>query len=170
MCASLYAHFLQAQDASYYLPGAEHVNDNRLFAMFHSCTDEHNKRVVMSSLSQTDGAVRVVFATMALGMGVDFKSLDYIVHYGAPRSLEDYIQESGRAGRGHQQSVSRIYWKPSETPVYRNKELNEVRDYLENTELCRRFMLLKDFDPAVTMTLGSRDNTLCCDNCRSDVQ
>ena len=102
-CASLYTHFLQAlQDASYYQPGAEHVSDNRLFAMFHSCTDEHNKRVVVSSLSQTDGVVRVVFATMALGMGVDFKSLDYIIPYGAPRSLEDYIQESGRAGRDQQ--------------------------------------------------------------------
>ena len=76
----------------------EQVSDNRLFAMFHSCTDEHNKRVVMSSLSQADGVVRVVFATMALGMGVDFKSLDYVIHYGAPRSLEDYMQESGRAG------------------------------------------------------------------------
>ncbi|KAL5491661.1 hypothetical protein EMCRGX_G016993 [Ephydatia muelleri] len=66
MCASLYTHFLQAlQDASYYPPGAEHVSDNRLFAMFHSCTDERNKRVVMSSLSETDGVVRVVFATMA---------------------------------------------------------------------------------------------------------
>ena len=53
------------------------VSDNRLFAMFHSCTDEHNKRVVMSSLSQADGVVRVVFATMALGMGVDFKSHVY---------------------------------------------------------------------------------------------
>ena len=60
----------------------------------------------MSSLSQTDGVVRVVFATMALEMGVDFKSLDNIVHYGAPCSLEDYMQESGRAGRDHQQSVS----------------------------------------------------------------
>ena len=55
----------------------EQVSDNRLFAMFHSCTGEHNKRVVMSSLSRADGVVRVVFATMALGMGVDFKSLDF---------------------------------------------------------------------------------------------
>ena len=80
MCASLHTHFLQAlQDASYYPPGDEHVRDNRLFAMFHSCTDEHNKSVVISSLSQTDGVVRVVFATMALGgMGIDFRSLDYI--------------------------------------------------------------------------------------------
>ena len=83
----------------------------------------------MSSLSETDSVLRVMFATMALGMGVDFKSLDYIIHYGAPRSLEDYIQESSRAGRDHQQSRSRIYWKPVEAPVYadqsvhRNKEL-----------------------------------------------
>ena len=58
MCASLYAHFVRyLQDASYYPPGVEQVSDNRLFAMFHSCTDEHNKRVVMSSLSQADGVV-----------------------------------------------------------------------------------------------------------------
>ena len=142
MCASLYAHFLRyLQDASYYPPGVEQVSDNRLFAMFQSYTDEHNKRVVMSSLSQADGVVQVVFATMALGMGVDFKSLDYVIHYGTPRSLEDYMQESGRAGRDHQQSVSRIHWKPVEAPqyadptVHRNVELKGVRDYLENNEL-----------------------------------
>ena len=154
----------------------EQVSDNRLFAMFHSCTDEHNKRVVMSSLSRADGVVRVVFATMALGMGVDFKSLDYVIHYGAPRSLEDYMQESGRAGRDHQQSVSRIYWKPVEAPryadqtVHRNVELKGVRDYLENTELCRRFILLRYFNPVVAMSLGPRDKELCCDNCQSHSQ
>ena len=46
MCASLYAHFLRyLQDASYYPPGVEQVSDNRLSAMFHSCTDKHNNRV-----------------------------------------------------------------------------------------------------------------------------
>ena len=55
------------------------------------CTDEHNKRVIMFSLSESDSVLRVVFTTMALGMRVDFKNLDYIIHYGAPRSLEDYI-------------------------------------------------------------------------------
>lgn len=66
--------------------------------MFHSCTDGHNKKVIMDRLCNPDGVVRVVFATMALGMGVDIRNLDFVVHYGAPRSIEDYFQESGRAG------------------------------------------------------------------------
>ena len=176
MCASLYAHFLYSlQDASYYPTGAEKISDNRLFGMFHSCTDGHNKKVIMNSLSRADGVVRVVFATMALGMGVDVKNLDFVVHYGAPRSLEDYFQESGRAGRQQQQSLSRIYWKPSEAPVrsnlaiHRNQELKLVRNYLENTVLCRRFMLLNYFDPVCAMNLESHDKSLCCDNCRSKV-
>ena len=72
----------------------------------------------------------MVFATMALGMGVDFKSLDYIIHYGVPHSLENYIQESGR---DHQlQSVFRIYWKPSEALLYTDQGVyctNEGREY-----------------------------------------
>ena len=48
-----------------------------------------------------------------------------------------------------------MYWRPVEASVRanqtvrRNLELRAVRDYLENTELCRRFMLLKYFDPVV---------------------
>ena len=74
----------------------------------------------MRSFSCPGGVVRVVFATMALGMGVDFKDLDCVVHYGAPRSLDDYFQESGRAGREGQQSVSTIFWKPSEAPLWKD--------------------------------------------------
>ena len=142
--------------------------------VLHSCTDEKNKAVIMRSLGQPDD-VRIVFATMALGMGVDFKNLDFIVHYGAPKSLEDYFQERDQSGRNHQQSLSTVYWKPAEAPVCadqtvrRNVELRAVRDYLENTELCRRFMLLKYFDPVVARNIGSRDKRMCCDNCRSGV-
>ena len=76
MCSNLYAHFLHTlREASYYPPGAEQISDHRLFGMYHSCTDDHNKSVIMDSLCQPDGVVRVVFATMALGMGVDFKDL-----------------------------------------------------------------------------------------------
>ena len=49
-----------------------------------------------------DGTVRVVFVTTALGMGVNFVGLRATIHCGAPRSLDDYFQESGRAGRAGQ--------------------------------------------------------------------
>ena len=72
--ASLYEHFKYTlKDAGYYPPGAERLSDNRMFGMFHSCTDEHNKAVIMKSFGQPDGVVRIVFATMALGMGVELR-------------------------------------------------------------------------------------------------
>ena len=58
----------------------------------------------MKSLSKPDGVVRVVFATVALGMGVNMRDVNTIIHYGAPQSIEDYYQESGRGGRSGQQA------------------------------------------------------------------
>ena len=67
MCSDLYAHFLyKLGENGYYPKGAPSISDNRLFAMFHSNTPEHNKHVVLQSMVKSDGVVRVVFATTAL--------------------------------------------------------------------------------------------------------
>lgn len=171
MCSTLYAHFMYTLgEKSYFPTGANHISDNRLFGMYHSCTDQYNKKVIVESFSKPDGVVRVVFATMALGMGIDFKNVYHVVHYGAPRSLDDYLQESGRVGRDGHQAFSKVYWKPAEAPIkknkaiYRNREIAAVRRYLENLETCRRFLLISYFDKSLADSLDRSEN-MCCDNC-----
>ena len=174
MCSALYGHFHHTLgDKSYYPPGAECKSDNGLFGMYHSKTDYHNKEFIMTSMSKEDGIVRVVFATMALGVGVNFSGLTSTIHYGAPRSLDDYFQESGRAGRGGELSTSTIYWAPLDVPVRqdlsdpRNAEMAVVRRYLENEVHCRRYLLLHYFDPVLASTLERVSKILCCDTCKA---
>ena len=167
MCADLYAHFhYELGEASYYPPGSPHLSDFRLFGMFHASTPQHNKDVILKSLFIPDGVVRVVFATVALGMGIDLRDLNTVIHYGAPQSLEDYFQESGRGGRSSGDAVSTIFWTPADCPVrntpttLRDHKLVAVRRYVENITVCRRKWLLDYFGVEL-----DAQSSCCCDNC-----
>ena len=174
-CADLYAHFLyKLGSSSYYPPGAAETASNRLFGMYHSNTSPNNKDIIQKSMANICGTTRVVFATNALGMGVHFLGVNTIIHYGAPNSIDDYYQESGRAGRDGEQATSTIYWCPSDAPRYKelkNKHMEDVivvRSYLENTKECRRKQLLLYFGchEEDKQTL----NILCCDVCKNLAQ
>ena len=122
--------------------GADQKSDNRSFGMFHSNTTNHNK-VILKSMVKFDGTVRVVFATNALGMGANFVGLNTTTHYGSPRCIDDYFQESGRTERSGEKSTSTIYWTPTDGPV--RKDLSNPQDAVnlkmfltvEGSFLCR---------------------------------
>ncbi len=47
-------------------------------------------------------------------MGINLVGVNRVVHYGAPAYIDDYFQDSGRAGRSGEAAKSTVYWKPSD--------------------------------------------------------
>ena len=81
--------------SQYYPPSAPELSEKHLFGMFRASTPQHSKDVIMGSLQDCHGTVRV-FSSVAMGMGIGLHGVDTIIHYGAPSSIEDFFQASGR--------------------------------------------------------------------------
>ncbi len=66
-------------------------------APYHGRLPDAHRRRVQDGFAAAE--LRVVVATSAFGMGVDFPDIGQVIHVGFPGSVEAYYQEAGRAGR-----------------------------------------------------------------------
>jgi ATP-dependent DNA helicase RecQ len=151
------AHFLQSKDieAKAYHAGLPTEEKNSTYADF------------------VADRVQIVVATIAFGMGIDKSNIRFVVHMTMPKTLENYYQEIGRAGRDGLASETLLLFSAQdivqqkmfiddlpETP-YKEHAFNKLDSMVRfaNSESCRHQSIAAYFDDRIEVC-GDK-----CDNC-----
>lgn len=157
-----YQYFSDALGNEQYHPiGAVPVAKNRLFSQFHAQYPENERTRIVRSLVEGVSTVRVLFVTVAFGIGIDVKDIRQVIHIGVPYTVEEYFQEAGRCGRDGFPSKAVVYFNSYDISMGKKHLSDTMRNFVQEPK-CKREILLSYFGYEVP----ARDLPAhtCCDS------
>jgi len=139
---------------------------------YHTEIEEEAKKLLMDSCRE--GEVKALAATSAPGVGFHCDEVKLVIHYGKPRNIFDFMQESGQAGGGLSLAYSTVMWdprKPEEwlAPNHDDLGRRKMTEYLK-TNKCPHICLGMNIDGEAAPRSCNKDGTaVLCDWCEIEL-
>jgi ATP-dependent DNA helicase RecQ len=81
---------------------------------------------------------QIIVATNAFGMGIDKPNVGLVIHYNLPSSIENYVQETGRAGRNEKKSFGVLVYNENDIFLQKQKTENSIPTISEVKEVHKK--------------------------------
>ena len=163
-CTDLYEYFDSQLGTThmYHTPNGQAKNDKTCFiGMYHHATREAQKKTAEEAFTSDESIMKVLFCTSSFGLGVNVQNCHLVIHVGPTKTVDQFLQESGRAGRNNAPSHSIMIMYPNCTSGSAFED--EMKVIFRNREKCRREMLMSAIENPYP--LPKLIPHMCCDIC-----